>query len=116
MNQDSIGLWGGENLYQFAPNINIQGWIDPWGLAKNRYRVKSVAEVAPLRARFDRSGGVRERHLKKLVRKLEATKTTFGCTDDDIEKMKKGKVQMVLLFTIKNLFSVVETIDILILH
>ena len=90
VNQDPIGLWGGDNLYQFAPNI--QGWIDPWGLAKNRYRVRSVAEVAQLRARFDRSGGVRERYLKKLARTPEATKTTFGCTDDDIEKMKKGKV------------------------
>ncbi|HFC8549916.1 TPA: RHS repeat-associated core domain-containing protein [Neisseria lactamica] len=90
VNQDPIGLLGGENLYWFAPNI--QGWIDPWGLAKNRYRVRSVAEVAQLRARFDRSGGVRERYLKKLARTPEATKTTFGCTDDDIEKMKKGKV------------------------
>lgn len=29
MNQDPIGLWGGENLYQFA--ANIQTWIDPLG-------------------------------------------------------------------------------------
>ena len=32
INQDPIGLLGGDNLYQFAPNI--QGWIDPWELAK----------------------------------------------------------------------------------
>ena len=30
VNQDPIGLWGGENLYQFA--ANIQTWIDPLGL------------------------------------------------------------------------------------
>nr|WP_245393275.1 RHS repeat-associated core domain-containing protein [Pantoea agglomerans] len=28
--QDQIGLLGGWNLYQYAPNP--LGWIDPWGL------------------------------------------------------------------------------------
>ncbi|VEJ21503.1 Colicin-E3 [Neisseria animaloris] len=31
VNQDPIGLWGGENFYQFA--LNPQKWIDPLGLA-----------------------------------------------------------------------------------
>ena len=30
MNQDPIGLLGGENLYGFAPNANV--WVDPLGL------------------------------------------------------------------------------------
>ncbi len=30
VNQDPIGLAGGVNLYQYAPNPT--GWIDPWGL------------------------------------------------------------------------------------
>ena len=30
VNQDPIGLLGGENLYQFAPNA--QEWLDVWGL------------------------------------------------------------------------------------
>ena len=30
VNQDPIGLVGGDNLYQFAPNVQI--WGDPWGL------------------------------------------------------------------------------------
>ena len=30
VNQDPIGLWGGENLYQFAPNV--QRWTDILGL------------------------------------------------------------------------------------
>ena len=30
VNQDPIGLWGGENLYTFA--ANVQGWLDPLGL------------------------------------------------------------------------------------
>ena len=32
VNQDPIGLLGGENLYWFAPNAAM--WLDPWGLAK----------------------------------------------------------------------------------
>ena len=32
VNQDPIGLWGGQNLYQFA--LNAQAWIDVLGLAK----------------------------------------------------------------------------------
>ena len=31
VNQDSIGLEGGENLYSFAPNANV--WVDPLGLS-----------------------------------------------------------------------------------
>ena len=34
INQDPIKLLGGEHLYQFAPNV--QEWIDPLGLIKNR--------------------------------------------------------------------------------
>jgi RHS repeat-associated protein len=30
--QDPIGLAGGINLYQYAPNA--LGWVDPWGLSK----------------------------------------------------------------------------------
>ena len=30
--QDPIGLVGGDNLYQFAPNVQI--WVDPWGLVR----------------------------------------------------------------------------------
>ena len=32
VNQDPIGLWGGDNLYQFA--LNTQKWIDSLGLSK----------------------------------------------------------------------------------
>jgi RHS repeat-associated core domain protein len=30
VNQDPIGLEGGDNIYLFSPNI--QSWIDPLGL------------------------------------------------------------------------------------
>ncbi len=36
ISQDPIGLFGGDNLYQFAPNAQI--WIDYWGLARLTYR------------------------------------------------------------------------------
>jgi len=29
VNQEPIGLWGGDNLYQFAPNFQM--WLDPLG-------------------------------------------------------------------------------------
>ena len=35
VNQDPIGLLGGENLYQFAPNT--QAWVDPLGLTLDSY-------------------------------------------------------------------------------
>ena len=35
MNQDLIGLWGMENLYSFAPNM--QTWVDPLGLAHSMF-------------------------------------------------------------------------------
>ena len=34
VNQDPIGLWGGENLYQFADNALV--WFDPLGLKKKK--------------------------------------------------------------------------------
>ena len=43
VNQDPIGLWGGENLYAFAPNA--QGWVDPLGLI----RVKPTLPTGDLR-------------------------------------------------------------------
>jgi uncharacterized protein RhaS with RHS repeats len=38
ISEDPIGLWGGENLYAFAPNTD--GWIDPWGWCRARPRGK----------------------------------------------------------------------------
>ena len=35
VNQDLIGLWGVENLYSFAPNM--QTWVDPLGLAHSMF-------------------------------------------------------------------------------
>ena len=40
MNQDPIKLKGGNNLYQFAPNV--QGWVDIFGL----YNAQKCASIA----------------------------------------------------------------------
>ncbi|MEX5533295.1 RHS repeat-associated core domain-containing protein, partial [Pseudomonas syringae] len=44
--QDPIGLSGGDNLYQYAPNPN--GWVDPFGLCKSSSGgAKATGEVGP---------------------------------------------------------------------
>ncbi|WP_230961138.1 MULTISPECIES: RHS repeat-associated core domain-containing protein [Burkholderia] len=36
---DPIGLVGGLNLYQYAPNPN--SWIDPWGLCRTSPKINA---------------------------------------------------------------------------
>ena len=44
VNQDPIGLWGGDNLYWFGPNVAM--WLDPWGLVKRSKKGEiAVSEV-----------------------------------------------------------------------
>ncbi|QEM82656.1 RHS repeat-associated core domain-containing protein [Halomonas binhaiensis] len=45
--QDPIGLLGGENLYQYAPNPT--GWVDPLGLSKQCCNKKTSYEAASRR-------------------------------------------------------------------
>lgn len=40
VNQYPIGLWGGNNFYQFTPNV--QGWVDILGL----YNAQKCASIA----------------------------------------------------------------------
>jgi len=40
--QDPIGLAGGINLYQYAPNA--LGWVDPWGLMKCKNPAKEATK------------------------------------------------------------------------
>ncbi len=42
INQDPIGLWGGDNFYRYAPNPT--GWVDPWGWCKKPVNWKSTKE------------------------------------------------------------------------
>ena len=42
VNQDPIGLWGGSNFYQFAPNV--QEWVDPLGLISSKINFSRVVQ------------------------------------------------------------------------
>ncbi|UOO83592.1 DUF6531 domain-containing protein [Neisseria dumasiana] len=47
VNQDPIGLWGGDNFYQFASNTQV--WIDPYGLNPvNRITGQAVQKASQL--------------------------------------------------------------------
>ena len=46
MNQDPIGLWGGENLYWFGPNAQV--WVDFLDLAKNILQQEDLEVIEPM--------------------------------------------------------------------
>jgi len=60
ISEDPIGLSGGFNLYQFAPNAN--SWIDPWGWC-------------PQQARFDRRVNRFRGRNGRFVSRAEAAPT-----------------------------------------
>ena len=45
VNQDPIGLWGGENLYWFGPNAQV--WVDFLDLAKNILQQEDLKVIEP---------------------------------------------------------------------
>ena len=54
ISRDPIGLLGGNNVFQYAPNP--VGWIDPWGLEKKRMGVHDSGHHVPsVRKSKDRS-------------------------------------------------------------
>ena len=67
INSDPIGLVGGINLYQYAPNSS--GWIDPWGWASTNnpgvYDVYSEARIP--REMYRMSDG---KHFQEANRQL----------------------------------------------
>ena len=46
MNQDPIGLWGGENLYWFGPNAQVL--VDFLDLAKNILQQEDLEAIEPM--------------------------------------------------------------------
>ena len=46
VNQDPIGLWGGENLYWFGPNAQV--WMDFLNLAKNILQQEDMEAIEPM--------------------------------------------------------------------
>lgn len=47
VNQYPIGLWGGNNFYQFAPNV--QGWVDIFGLYNAQKCASTAARIENLK-------------------------------------------------------------------
>ena len=89
VNQDPIGLLGGENFYQFAPNV--QGWVDPLGLAKNRGRVQAQGTYLEESVSWDTDKPVT---VKDVQDKLEELKRKLSKRDlkDREEAFKKAKI------------------------
>ena len=90
VSRDPIGLLGGNNVFQYAPNPT--GWIDPWGLkctkAKpTRFHTRTVRETARLRATFERT---RKKNFLKYLAKQPDSIKKYGV--EAVEKMKQGKV------------------------
>ncbi|MEZ7772034.1 hypothetical protein O3682_11560, partial [Neisseria sp. 27098_8_112] len=88
VNQDPIRLSGGENLYAFA--LNIQGWVDPLGLAKNRGRVQAQGTHLEESVSWDTDEPVT---VKDVQDKLEELKRKLSKRDlkDREEAFKKAK-------------------------
>ncbi|WP_348749477.1 RHS repeat-associated core domain-containing protein, partial [Pseudomonas rhodesiae] len=83
---DPIGLAGGLNLYQYAPNPFT--WIDPWGL-KTCYHKRTKAQIKKIRANFGKKGGAKEKYLKKLAKDPNSIQK-YG--QAGVDRMKKGQV------------------------
>ena len=66
VNQDPIGLWGGDNLYTFAPNA--QTWVDIFGLYKCRDKCEAI---------FKRDGIIIGSHnsVRRRLKKMKITTT-----------------------------------------
>ncbi|QEM84122.2 RHS domain-containing protein [Halomonas binhaiensis] len=57
--QDPIGLLGGENLYQYAPNPT--GWVDPLGLSKKKCKgCKTPSSPGSMQKEVERGQAPRE--------------------------------------------------------
>lgn len=84
-----MGCWGGENFYQFAPNV--QGWVDPLGLAKNRGRVQAQGTYLEESVSWDTDKPVT---VKDVQDKLEELKRKLSKRDlkDREEAFKKAKI------------------------
>jgi RHS repeat-associated protein len=62
ISQDPLGLYGGTNLYQYAPNTT--GWLDPWGL-----KCLSQAEVDALKKLVNSDPDRAYFMLRQMIRK-----------------------------------------------
>jgi len=91
LSTDPIGLESGLRTHGYVHDP--MQWVDPLGLAgcgkPTKYHKRSVTQVKNMRKTFEKSGGARERFLKRLSKQPDA-KERFG--DEAVSKMAKGEV------------------------
>jgi len=76
INQDPIGLEGGNNFYTFAPNV--QEWVDHYGLRRGRALSRLLI------------GMLRRKNLKVFEgRKIHQDHSAFDFTDENLCRMLK---------------------------
>jgi len=71
VNQDPIGLEGGLNVYQFAPNA--QDWVDPLGLSKCSSRSKTPNPYQGVKkaSKYLKSQGVPRKYRKQILESFD---------------------------------------------
>lgn len=89
MNQDPIGLSGGENFYQFAPNTNV--WVDPLGLSVQSESAQRGIDKA---TKYLKSRGFKILSDQVIIKVLDRTgeKLKKVRIRPDIVAMKDGKI------------------------
>ena len=88
--RDPIGLMGGMNVFQYAPNPI--GWIDPFGLSRsfctksNRWRDTKTGRytTAP------RGHSGKQRRLRELMNDPKVSKADRGWLRNDLRHIKFG--------------------------
>ena len=82
LNQDPIGLLGGENFYAFAPNAQV--WVDPLGL--NKCCENSKVKTEPNTAFFGsgRTDGIGGQHIA-----ADIAKSNGGTTSEMLIEARK---------------------------
>ena len=87
--RDPIGLVGGENLRQYAPNPS--GWVDPTGLAcwQDKFRKRPKEEVEKLRREFD------SKHRGEYLKQLASTPgADRAFSADQLAAMRNGNAPL----------------------
>ena len=92
INQDPIGLLGGDNLYQFAPNVAM--WLDPWGLAKRSKKGEIFTDSKGL--------SLEVRNLQDLSHMSEST-LTYMAEEGVSDTTKGGRIKET-----KQLFCIIK--------
>ncbi len=92
VNQDPIGLWGGDNFYSFAPNVltwvDILGWHSSgsWGTMRCQMNKTGSNKFRTFTGYSSGAGGQGARHplIKRLFKKHKKDGRSGKCVEADI--------------------------------